>query len=184
MLRFRDGDERAFQHLFDRYRKKIINYCYRFHPDRDVAEELAQEVFLRVYRAAPRYRPDARFSTWLFRIATNICLNELRKPRYQVKSESLDEPVSGDSDGMTREIEDRDRPGPDDAYETREKMEQLQRALSKLPEKQRAAILLHSREGFSYEEIAKQLGRSESSVKSLLHRARQGLKKVLGHQSR
>jgi len=179
MLRFRDGDERAFQYLFDRYKKKIINFCYRFHPDRGVAEELAQEVFLRVYRAAPRYQVKSRFSTWIFRIATNICLNELRKAKYHVTSESLDGSTGGNLGDRPREIGDTDRPQPNGAYETKEKLHLLELALAELPENQRAAILLHTRHGFSYEEIAGQMDRTESSVKSLIHRARQGLKKAL-----
>ena len=180
MERFREGDQDAFRILFVNYKQKIINYCYRFCGHREIAEELAQEVFLRVYKAAPRYRPDARFSTWIFRIATNICLNELRKKKYRCKIESLDDSFHSGTGAGSGEIEDRGTPAPQDRLEDRERDQMIQGAISNLPEKQRAALLLRLHYGFSYREIGKQIKASESSVKSLIHRGRQNLKKVLG----
>ena len=179
MLAFQKGDVSAFRILFDRYRKKIINYCHRFCNDGDVAEELAQEVFLRVYKAAPKYRPDARFSTWIFKIATNICLNELRKSRYHFRTESIDAPTLGKDGEGTSDIEDLTQPRPNEAVQSREKDRIIREAISELPPKQRAALLLRVFHDFSYEEISKQIGRSPASVKSLIHRGRQNLKKSL-----
>ena len=106
MLDFKEGDPRAFRILFDKYKKKIMNYCYRFCSDIGIAEELSQEVFFRVYKAAYRYRPEARFSTWIFRIATNVCLNEIRKARYQTAIESFEKPLDIGHGEMKREYED------------------------------------------------------------------------------
>jgi len=178
ILRFQEGDSNAFRDLFEEYKKKIINFCYRFCGDRGIAEELAQEVFLRVYKAAPRYRPDARFSTWIFRIATNVCLNELRKPRYAYRSESLDAPSTADEGKMSREIKDQ-RPQPQDVLESREKDHLIRQAIADLPGKQRAALFLRVFHGFSYNEIARQIKSSESNVKSLIHRGRKRLKQEL-----
>ena len=177
MLRFRDGDARAFTSLFVKYRKKIINYCYRFFSNKEVAEELAQEVFMKVYKAAPGYRPDAAFSTWIFRIATNVCLNELRKKRYHSKTDSLDAPPF-DNTGRTTDIEDTTSL-PQDMIESQERDALVKKAILKLPGKQRAALLLRTYNGFSYKEIAMQLGSSESGVKSLIFRGRDTLKDTL-----
>ncbi len=177
MLRFRDGDVQAFGDLFVKYRKKIINYCYRFFSNREIAEELAQEVFMNVYKAAPGYRPEAGFSTWLFRIATNVCLNELRKKRYHSTTESLDEPAYGNT-GKTRDIPD-NTTQPQAILEARERDDRVREAISMLPGKQRAAVLLRTYNGFSYKEIAVQLGSSESGVKSLIFRGRETLKETL-----
>ena len=182
MAAFRDGDQDAFRVLFEKYKKKIVNYCYRFCADRAIAEELAQEVFLRVYKAAPRYRPTARFSTWIFRIATNICLNELRKRQYRYRVESIDHPVQTEKGSLAREIQDTSRPMPLDQLEDRERDRFVQKAMMNLPEKQRAALLLRLYYGFSYREISSQIRASESSVKSLIHRGRQNLRQALGVQ--
>lgn len=180
MLMFRDGDEQAFRTLYIRYRKKIINYCYRFFPDRTIAEELAQEVFVRMYRAGSKYRPDARFSTWLFKIATNVCLNELRKKQYHSKTDSLDQPIETDKGPIYRELESDPESHPGMVLESEERDQVLRNALAALPPKQKAALILRIYEEFSYQEIAQQLKCSESSVKSLIHRGRESLKEVLG----
>jgi len=90
MLRFQAGDLRAFESLFWRHSRPLVNFAYRFVRSRETAEELAQEVFLRVHDAAPLYRAQAKFTTWLYRIATNVCLNELRRPRFRAVHQSLD----------------------------------------------------------------------------------------------
>jgi RNA polymerase sigma-70 factor (ECF subfamily) len=178
MLRFKDGDPHAFRVLFEGYKKKIINFCYRFCGDGETAEELAQEVFLRVYKAAPKYRPDARFSTWIFRIATNVCLNELRKKRYHWHMESLEVPSGSGEWKMAGEIQD-PTPLPQERLEFAERDHMILQAISNLPGKQRAALVLRIFHGFSYREIAGQIKSSESSVKSFIHRGRQSLKQVL-----
>ena len=141
-----------------------------------MAEELAQEIFFRVYRAAPRYRPDAKFSTWLFRIATNVCLNEVRKTRYKFKEESLDTPYKSEKTEMETEFDDRQA---HDILEDKEREMLVRQAITELPEKQRAALLLRVYDGFSYKEIGKKIRRSESSVKTIIHRGRQSLKMSL-----
>lgn len=179
MEQFRDGDQDAFRILFLRYKKKMINFCYRFCADREIAEELAQEVFLRVYKAAPGYRPKARFSTWIFRIATNVCLNDRRKKKG-VKFESLDNPFRTRRENGPVDIEDHRMPAPQAQLEYQERDRFIQKALLNLPKKQRAALLLRLYYGFSYREIGEQMNASESSVKSLIHRGRQNLKQHLG----
>jgi len=174
MLRCRDGDEEAFRILFVRHKKKVINFCYRFCSDRSVAEDLAQEVFLRIYRAAPKYKPTAGFRTWLFTIATNVCLNETRRRRKQAGTISLDAPIDIGKGEIQPDIEDPERL-PDDQILDREQEVHLQSALSELPDRQRAALLLRITHDFSYSEIAGQLGCSENTVKTLIHRGRMGL---------
>lgn len=178
MLAFKYGDISAFGALFDRYKTRIVNYCHRFTNDRDAAEDLAQEVFLRVHRSASRYKPEAAFSTWIFKIATNVCLNELRKPKYRYTAESMDTPKTG-GDDPPMEIADEQSVGPEAAAERKELDDRVRRAIAKLPPKQRAAVLLRIYDGFSYEEIAKQIGKSEKSVKALIHRGRNALKEEL-----
>ncbi|MFZ5569367.1 MAG: RNA polymerase sigma factor [Thermodesulfobacteriota bacterium] len=177
MLEFQAGNQRAFQVLFDKYRKRIIHFCYRFCGDPLRAEELAQEVFLNVYKGAADYRPTAKFSTWLFQIATHACLNELRNAGYRQRIDSLDAPmVTSDGEARPREIRDLSGP-PDEVLEQREREALIQRALMELPEKQRAALSLRVLNGFSYQEIGSQIHCSENSVKTLIHRGRQQLKR-------
>jgi RNA polymerase sigma-70 factor (ECF subfamily) len=169
MLAFKAGDEQAFHQLFDRYKKQVVNYCYRFCGDREVAEELAQEAFLRIYKAAPRYRPKARFRTWLFKITANVCLNEVRRPVYRQQLESLDQLPERDS-GMA---------GPDIELANAERQHLVRLAMRDLPDKQRTALLLRIEGEFSYKEIALQIGRSVGHVKTLIHRGRLALRQKL-----
>jgi RNA polymerase sigma-70 factor (ECF subfamily) len=175
MLQFKAGDQRAFHHLFDKHKKRVINYCFRYCGNAAVAEELAQETFLRVYKAAHRYRPKARFTTWLFKIAANVCLNEIRKPVYRAQMESLE-----DGKGLDRTSEMSDPEAPDALLEESERNAMVQHAINELPEQQRAALLLRVNEAFSYKEIGLQINRTEGHVKTLIHRGRQQLKKMLG----
>lgn len=179
MLQFKAGDPRAFQHLFDKHKKRVMNYCFRYCGNTAVAEELAQETFVRVYKAAHRYRPKARFTTWLFKIAANVCLNEIRKPAYRAKMESLegDAAPDGPSDiGLSASGPD----PPDTLLEESERHALVQDAIQRLPEQQRAALLLRVNEEFSYREIGLQINRPEGHVKTLIYRGRQQLKKILG----
>jgi RNA polymerase sigma-70 factor, ECF subfamily len=184
MLQFKNGNQDGFRVLFTKYTKKIVNFCYRFCGDREMAEELAQEVFLRVYKAASRYEPDAHFSTWLFRIATNVCLNETRKYQYRVLTETMDSHLQTDSGRIKQEIEDPKIQHPQDLMEKRSNDILLEKAMKSLPEKQRTALLLKVYHNFSYKEIGKQMKHSESSVKSMIHRARQALVKITGNENR
>jgi RNA polymerase sigma-70 factor (ECF subfamily) len=169
MLAFRDGDESAFDALFRRWAGPLLRYVERMVGDAGAAEELVQEAFLRVHRARDRYAPDARFSTWLYRIATNLALNELRRPRRRAPHQS-----DHDEDGHPLDLP-AEQPAVDDVVDARRAGGELERALAGLPERQRAALWLSAVEGFSYAEVARTLETTEKSVKSLVHRARQAL---------
>ena len=180
MLQFKAGDQRAFQHLFDKHKKRVINYCFRYCGNPAVAEELAQETFIRVYKAARRYRPKARFTTWLFKIATHVCLNEIRKPVYRTHVESLED-ATGRNDAPADTSPSTSGMAPPDALlENSEKHALVKNAIDRLPEQQRAALLLRINEEFSYREIGLQINRTEGHVKTLIYRGRQQLRKMLG----
>lgn len=166
MLSFQGGDRRAFETLFSRYSAPLVGFLGRMVPDRGRAEELAQEVFVRVYKARDRYEPRARFSTWLFGIAHNLALNELDRA-YRGRERPL-LPAH-------EELHAAPGPGTEDLLEAKRTAERVARALSGLPERQRAALVLRTEQGLAYDEIAEALDTSTSSVKSLLHRAREGL---------
>jgi RNA polymerase sigma-70 factor, ECF subfamily len=183
MQAFSRGDENAFRELFAKYKNNIINFCFRFCFDRGVAEELAQEVFIRVYQAGERYRPDARFSTWLYRIAINLCLNEARKYKYKVNIKSMDQPIQIGHSEAVWDIEDQDSISSYEMVEAIEKEKSIQQAMSALPDKQRLALLLRIFSEFSYQEIASQLNISESKVKSLIYKGRQRLQQLLKEYS-
>jgi len=136
---------------------------------------LAQEVFLRVYRARKQYTPSAKFTTWLFRIATNVALNSVRDNRYQKMQVSLDAPVTGEEESAPRELPAREMRIDEHLLE-RDRVAFIQRAIASLPEKQRAAVLLHKYEEMDYAEIAKILDCTEAALKSLLFRAYENLR--------
>lgn len=179
MLKFKAGDQEAFRQLFDRHKGRMIRYCYRFCKDQAVAEELAQEIFIRIYKAAPRYRPEARFRTWLYTIATRLCLNELRRPDYRRQFESLSVPSKDQEDEPQKRPIPVDHKQPDDDMIQAEQQQMVLDAMKKLPPNQRAALLLRVEEEFSYQEISRQIGCSENQVKMLIYRGRQKLKKSL-----
>jgi RNA polymerase sigma-70 factor (ECF subfamily) len=179
MLDFKAGDEHAFQNLFDKYKSRVITYCFRFCRSKAVAEELAQETFLKVYKAAGRYRPKARFSTWLFKIATNVCLNELRRPVYRNRVESLDQITENEAGAKVSKVAATQQESPHAMLVHQEQQEMVHMAIEQLPEKQRAALLLRIEGEFSYGEIGQQINRSENHVKTLIHRGRMRLKKAL-----
>jgi RNA polymerase sigma-70 factor (ECF subfamily) len=133
MLRFKAGDLAAFEDLFARHARSLVNFAFRFVRNREVAEELAQEVFIKVHDAAPTYRPEAKFTTWLYRIATNVCLNETRRAHYRAHHESLDAPSSDDPDARPLELADTTRMSADTLLERRAVSESLKQALATLP---------------------------------------------------
>jgi RNA polymerase sigma-70 factor (ECF subfamily) len=144
--------------------------------DRGMAEELAQEVFLRVYRARKGYVPSAKFTTWMFRIASNLALNALRDGRYHQLEISMDQPMEiGDDGAPSWEVAD-GRPGAEQELIARDRAAIIQRAIAQLPEKQRAAVLLHKYQELDYDEIARILECSEAALKSLLFRAYETLR--------
>ncbi len=178
MLDVKAGDEQSFALLLQRYRSPLVNFLYRMVRNREQAEDLAQEVFIRVYRARADYVPSAKFTTWLFRIATNLALNSLRDTRHQRMEISLDAPLTADAeDGDERTLDVADK-HPDIEQHLVEEVRKamIRHAIDKLPEKQRAAVLLHKYQELDYGEIAKILSCSESALKSLLFRAYEALR--------
>jgi len=172
MVAFCGGDASAFDELFGRWAGRVLHYLERMVRDRACAEELTQEVFVRVHRARAGYRPDARFSTWLYTIATRIALNELRRP--QRRSPHL----SADDFGAAEQLAAAD-PAPDRVADARLRGREVERALAALPERQRSALWLAAVEGLSYAQVAETLETSPSSVKALVHRARATLARML-----
>jgi len=170
MLDVKSGDDSSFELLLRKYRTPVVNFLYRMVRDTAAAEDLAQEVFLRVYRARGQYLPTAKFTTWMFRIATNLALNALRDGRYRQQEVSIDRSADGESEQPALEIADQ-QPSIELELIRRDRAAQIRRAVEALPEKQRAAVLLHKYQEMDYDEIAGVLGCSESALKSLLFRA-------------
>lgn len=166
----RSGDRVLFERLYRRYRDRMVSFVMRWVKQRDVAEELAQEVFVRVY-TTKRYAADAPFKAWLYRVATNVCLNEVRRREYKVtKTEYQDANARGPE-------------GPADELDARELSRRLGARLDGLPKKQRMAFILCRHEGLSHAEIADALGTSVPATKSLIHRALEALREeVRSHQ--
>ena len=180
MLRVREGDQASFGLLLQRHRGPVFHFLCRMVQNQAVAEELAQEVFLRVFRSRSSYEPTAKFTTWLFRIATHLALNSLRDGKKQRLQDSLDEETS---DGTSRQLADRGRTIEQEMlYQAR--LREVREAIERLPAKQRAAVLMHKYEEMEYSQIAGVLRCSESAVKSLLFRAYESLRFALAHMVR
>jgi len=179
MQRVRDGNEDAFREVVERHQRAVINVIYRSLGDAWEAEDLAQRVFVQVYRSAARYRPTAKFTTWLFTIVHNAILNEhRRRARHAAESlEALAEPGNPEAAGV--QLADSTAADPAQEAAHRELQERIREMIGRLPDPQRTAVILCRYEGLSYEEIAQVLRCSVSAVKSLLHRARQTLKDEL-----
>lgn len=181
MLRVKGGDDDSFRLLLEKHRRPVVRFLYRMIGNQAVSEELGQEVFFRVYRSRATYEPSAKFTTWLFRIANHLALNWLRDGRnerarrvpIEIKEESTpvrefaDRTLSAEEE-MVREV----------------RMEEIRQAIGQLPDKQRAAVLMHKYEEMEYSQIADALGCSESAVKSLLFRAYETLRARLAHMTR
>lgn len=170
MLRVQVGDDAAFDSLVEKFRRPLIGFMYRMVGNSAVAEDLAQDVFLRVYRSRATYAAEAKFSTWLYRIATNLGLNHLRDTRNERTqvAVSLDEP--DEETGKTVDVPDR-APGVEQQLMREERMLAIRRHVQALPERQRAAVIMHKYQEMDYREIARVLKMSESATKSLLFRA-------------
>lgn len=173
MLDVKAGDEESFELLLAKYRTPLINFLCRMVREQAAAEDLAQEVFLRVYRARKEYSPSAKFTTWLFRIATNLALNAIRDGRHRQMQISIDTPR--DEDEPIIEIAAREARADERLIEE-ERNRMIRAAILALPEKQRAAVILHKYQEMEYAEIGKILGCSESALKSLLFRAYETLR--------
>ncbi|HLJ16616.1 MAG TPA: RNA polymerase sigma factor [Bryobacteraceae bacterium] len=179
MLRVREGDSTSFALLLERHRSPVINFVYRMVQNQPVSEELAQEVFLRVYRSRATYEPTAKFTTWLFRIATHLALNWMRDRKNEKGQESLDKELL---DGTLRQIDDK-QPNVEQKLVREAKLLEIRQAIHSLPAKQRAAVLMHKYQEMEYSQIANVLGCSESAVKSLLFRAYETLRARLAHMA-
>jgi RNA polymerase sigma-70 factor (ECF subfamily) len=171
-------DHEAFRSLVDRYQTLVINTCYSLLGNRQDAEDVAQEVFLQVYRSAGEFRQEAKLSTWLYRIAVNRSLNFIRDNKWSRRLRSFSALLGDEADQVANQCAP-DSSRPDIAMEERERYRTLQKAISSLPQRQRVAFVLHKHEGLPYEEIAKVMGCTLSSVESLIHRAKLSLQKEL-----
>ena len=178
MLRVKRGDRAAFTALVEKYKQPVVNFVCRSLRDEAESEDLAQNVFLQVYKSRARYERTAKFSTWLFTIARNLCLNEIRR-RSRHPAESLEETHAENEDQPQRQYEDKKVFLPVENVLHGELSRKIEEALADLPENQRTAILLCRQDELSYEEIAKILGCSLSATKSLIHRGRETLKEKL-----
>jgi RNA polymerase sigma-70 factor, ECF subfamily len=179
MLRVREGDDTSFALLLERHRGPVVHFLFRMVQHQAVSEELAQEVFLRVYRSRARYEPTAKFTTWLFSIATHLALNWIRDGKKEKGHESLNEEFL---DGVERQVADR-QPNVEQELLYEVKLREVRNAIEGLPSKQRAAVLMHKYEELEYSQIAKALSCSESAVKSLLFRAYETLRARLAHMA-
>jgi len=179
MPRVKDGDGASFGILLEKHRSPVIHFLYRMVQNQAIAEELAQEVFLRVYRSRESYEATAKFTTWLFRIATHLALNSLRDGKNQRQEERLDD---DSADTPVRQVSDK-RPSVEQDMVYQARLDEVRRAVAMLPEKQRAAVLMHKYREMEYSQIAKVLNCSESAVKSLLFRAYETLRARLAHMA-
>ena len=173
MVRLKAGEEDALDVLLTRYRRPIYYHLYRMVWNPARAEELAQDVFLRMYRARRGYKVSAKFSTWLFRIATNVGLNELRDGRMRREKEMSSDTEAGEiaAGKVAARI-----PTPEREVLTSERNARIRAAVDALPANQKTAVLLHKYQGMEYGEIGKILGVSQSALKSLLFRAYERLR--------
>jgi RNA polymerase sigma-70 factor (ECF subfamily) len=178
MLELRAGNMAGFDFLIQKYRKPIIHFMYRMVHNQAVAEELAQEVFLRIYRSRETYRAEARFSTWLYRIATNLGVNHARDTRHERAASTIYLDEADSETGTTPDVADT-TPSAEANMLRRERLNAIRQHVLALPERQRMAVLMHKYEGMDYKQIGDVLKLSESATKSLLFRAYQTLRDKL-----
>jgi RNA polymerase sigma-70 factor (ECF subfamily) len=178
MLRVKTGDESAFAYLVQKYRRPMVGFMYRLCHNPSTAEELAQEVFLRVYRSRTSYEPSAKFTTWLYRIATNLAVNHARDTRHERPENTLrlDEPDR--ETGNTPDLAD-DSLSAEEQILKRERLTAIRSKVNALPERQRLAVIMHKYQQMDYRQIASVLKLSESATKSLLYRAYETLREQL-----
>ncbi len=178
MLRVKAGDDSAFDFLVQKYRRPIINFMYRMAHNSAAAEDLAQEVFLRVYRSRSSYEASAKFTTWLYRIATNLGMNYSRDTRHERPENvmNLDEP--DEETGQARDLADK-TPSVEEEIMQRERLRAIREKVEALPERQKMAVLMHKYQQMDYRQIAEVLKLSESATKSLLFRAYETLRTQL-----
>jgi RNA polymerase sigma-70 factor, ECF subfamily len=180
MLRVKAGDQSAFDYLVQKYRRPLISFMYRMARNSAAAEDLAQEVFLRVYRSRESYEASAKFTTWLYRIATNLAVNHARDTRHERPevSVSLDETNDDSSSTATLQLPDGSLTA-EQIMVQRERLAAIRSKVEALPEQQRLAVIMHKYQQMDYKEIAEVLKKSESATKSLLFRAYETLREQL-----
>jgi RNA polymerase sigma-70 factor, ECF subfamily len=178
MLRVKGGDAACFAVLLGKHRAPVVHFLYRMVQNQGIAEELAQEVFLRVYKARATYEPTAKFTTWLFRIATHLAINNLRGRKSEAHTQSLDDNRAPDP--IALHVADR-HPTIEQKLLGEARLAEIRNAIQTLPPKQRAAVLMHKYEEMNYGQIASVLGCSDCAVKSLLFRAYETLRARLAH---
>jgi len=178
MLQVKAGDDSAFAYLVQKYRRPMVNFMYRMAHNAAGAEDLAQEVFLRVYRSRETYEASAKFTTWLYRIATNLAVNHARDTRHErpENTVSLDEP--DEKSGHTLDLPD-GTPSAEENLVQRERLAAIRQRVESLPERQRIAVVMHKYQQMDYRQIADVLKLSESATKSLLFRAYEALREQL-----
>ena len=178
MLQVKAGDDSAFEYLVQKYRRPMMNFMFRMAHSSAAAEDLAQEVFLRVYRSRESYEASAKFTTWLYRIATNLAVNHARDTRHErpENTVSLDEP--DEESGRTLDLPDRG-PSAEETMVQRERVAAIRRRVQALPERQRIAVVMHKYQQMEYRQIGDVLQLSESATKSLLFRAYETLREQL-----
>ncbi len=176
MLRVRAGDDAAFDYLVEKFRRQMVHFMFRMSRNQATAEELAQEVFLRVYRSRESYSAEAKFSTWLYRIATNLAMNHVRDTKPERNTASLDEP--DEETGLKIDVAD---PGAtaEQTMLRRERLAAIRKHVEELPERQRLAVIMHKYQNMDYRQIGEVLKLSESATKSLLFRAYETLREKL-----
>ncbi|MBN2753367.1 MAG: sigma-70 family RNA polymerase sigma factor [Candidatus Goldbacteria bacterium] len=181
MQRIKQGDKNAFNELLDKYQQAVLNYAYRFIRSRQEAEDIAQEVFIKVYKGAGNYSPSAKFTTWLYRIVSNTAIDFLRKKKTDagLGAKSIHEETGEQGAENFTQIADNTSVSADLRAEKNQAEENINKALLSLPENQRMAIVLLVYEEKSYKEIARIMSVSAASVESLIFRARENLKKSL-----
>lgn len=181
MLRFKSGDEAAFAALYEQHHRTVLNIIYRFLGSQSEAEDLVQEVFMRIYKSRERYSPQARFTTWLYRITANLCLNYQRDQKRR-QNEALYLRGPGGEEFDRPELEDTRQRKPEAGLASEELERAVVDAVDGLPENQRMAVILSRYEELPYKDIALAMDVTEKAVKSLLHRARQALRdRLKGH---
>ena len=178
MLQAKAGDESAFQYLVEKYRRAMVGFMFRMCRNEAAAEELAQEVFLRVYRSRESYQASAKFTTWLYRIATNLAVNHARDTRHERPENVVSVDEQDEETGTTLELAD-DRLTAEENLLRRERMAAIRRRVEGLPERQRLAVVMHKYQQMDYKQIAEVLKLSESATKSLLFRAYETLREQL-----
>ena len=177
MLRVQKNDEASFGLLVDRHRGSLVQHLSRLVQNPAVAEELAQDVFLRIHRSREKWEPSAKFSTWLFRISTNVAYNHFRDEKYHNRNLSLDREIPN---ARKREFSD-GRKGVENVLVEDVQVQQVRAAIASLPFKQRTAVLMHKYEEMDYAQIAEVLGCTPSAVKAIMFRAYEALRAELAH---